>query len=249
MQSRETIVSRDHGRSRGYGERFPNNLIRRQRKAGNRHCARTHSMSDTGASVPPPIDSIPSPPTANDAAAAVTPEKEKPPRPAESRSIPFGKRAIAESEVDTAHSRARPARELRPTHVSGSGLCARSCRQLQCAPPSTRCRAFAARRASTGSTSRRCTLIEQVAEQRRRQKLHVQSSPRAAPSCAASSLLSLPPCREKTPPAPASREEAAPCGLPGEQQSRRSCCARTPRRRDTRCVYIDFGVVAGVGIN
>ena len=137
MQSRETIVSRDHGRSRGYGERFPNNLIRRQRKAGNRHCARTHSMSDTGASVPPPIDSIPSPPTANDAAAAVTPEKEKPPRPAESRSIPFGKRAIAESEVDTAHSRARPARELRPTHVSGSGLCARSCRQLQCAPPST----------------------------------------------------------------------------------------------------------------
>ena len=159
-------------------------------------------MSDPGASsVPPPIVSNTSPPTANEAVAAVTPEKEKPPRPAVPRSIPFCKRAFEESEVDTAQSRARPARELRPTHVSGTGLCACRCWQLQSAPPSTRCRAFSARRASTGSTSRRCTLIEQVAEQRRRQKLHVQSSPRAAPSCAASSLLSLPPCRKKTPPA------------------------------------------------
>ena len=199
-------------------------------------------MSDPGASVPPPIGSNTSPPTANDAAEAVTPEKAKPPRPAEPRSTPFCKRALEESEVDTAQSRARPARELRPTHVSGTGLCACRCWQLQSAPPSTRCRAFSARRASTGSTSRRCTLIEHVAEQRRRQQLHVQSSPRAAPSCAASSLLSLPPCREKTPPAPASREEAAPCGLPGEQQPRRSCCARNTRRRDARRVYIDLGV-------
>ena len=145
-------------------------------------------MSDPGASyVPPPIVSNTSPPTANE---AVTPEKEKPPSPAIPRSIPFGKRAFEESEVDTAQSRARPARELRPTHVSGTGLCACRCWQLQIAPPSTRCRAFAARRASTGSTSQKCTLIEQVAEQRRRQKIHVQSSPRAAPSCAASSLLS-----------------------------------------------------------
>ena len=179
-------------------------------------------MSDPGAAVPPPIASNTSPPMANDAVAAVTPEKEKPARPAEPRSKPSCKRALEESEVDTAHLRTRPARELRPTTVSGSGPCACRCRQVQCAPPSTRCRAFSAIRASTGSTSRRCTLIEQVAEQRRRQQLHVQSSPRAAPSCAASSLLSLPPCREKTPPAPASREEAAPCGLPEEQQPPRA---------------------------
>ena len=59
-------------------------------------------MSDTGASIPPPIVLNKSPPTANDAAAAVTPEKEKPPRRAEPRSKAFGKRALAEPEVDTA---------------------------------------------------------------------------------------------------------------------------------------------------
>ena len=185
-------------------------------------------MSDPGAST--------SPPTANDAVAAVTPEKEKPPRPAEPRRNPFCKRALEESEVDTAQSRARPARELRPTHVSGTGLCACRCWQLQCAPPSTRFRAFAARRASTGSTSRRCTMPEQEAEQRRRQQLHVQSYPRAAPSCAASSLLSLPPSRGKTPPALSSREEAVPCRLPVEQQPRRSCCARTARGTRVRLI-------------
>ena len=101
-------------------------------------------MSDPGASVPPPIVSNTSPPTANDAAEAVTPEKAKPPRPAEPRSNPFCKRALEESEVDTAQSRARPARELRPTMClvpacapAGAGNCSAP-RRRQGAAPSPR---------------------------------------------------------------------------------------------------------------
>ena len=69
-------------------------------------------MSDPEATFSSPSVSHTSPPTANDAADAVTPEKAKPPRPAVTGRNSFSKRALAETEVNTALSRARPAREL-----------------------------------------------------------------------------------------------------------------------------------------
>ena len=120
-----------------------------------------------------------------------TPEKAKPLSVAEVADED-DKRARPSTEVceQIAHCReARPVCELRPTGVSGNGLCACRAHRVRSGASSPRASrsAFDVRRASTGSTSRTHTSLERTALLHHRQRQHTwPTSLRGSPSCAAS---------------------------------------------------------------